>query len=214
MIFTAATLLEMVVDTSGIFPAGNWFDIKSHLPILYTIARCATCTQNGEPVSQRPILGLEIGVRQGVSTMALLAGIRDGGGGKLISLDFDPVETAVAQRLVADYGLAPFWEFHLTDSTQWSECPDGLDFLWIDGEHKAPAPWVDVQNYAPHLRENGILLMHDYFVETYRGEDGVVQAVEALKATGQWEVCTLPWCYGLTIARKLVANSPAAGTLP
>lgn len=206
MVYNAATVMEMVTDTSAVFPAGWWFDIAPHLPILYTIARHSTCPQNGEPAAQRPVRALEIGVRQGPSTLTLLAGIRDAQlGGKLISLDIDPIETAVAQSLVHKAGLSDYWEFHLADSNDWApSCPGDLDLLWIDGDHHHPQPSRDVANYGLHLRQGGLLLMHDYFVEEHRADaDGVKRAVEEMKATGQYEICTIPWTYGLTIARKL-----------
>lgn len=36
-----------------------------------------------------------------------------------------------------------------------------LDFLFIDGNHEMPTPKMDYENYAPLVREGGIVALHD-----------------------------------------------------
>lgn len=201
---TEHDLMDLVDDTTFLFPAGQWVDIQPHLPVLYTLARWCTGTRYGVPMATRPPLCLEIGVRQGVSTVALLLAMRRNGG-KLISLDIDPVEPAVAAGIIDAAGLTAFWDFHLIHSDAFYQTFTGeLDFLWVDGDHHAPQPSLDFAHYAPLVREGGMIAMHDYFVEEHRSDaGGVAQCVEAARASGQYEVCTLPWAYGLTIMRKL-----------
>lgn len=200
---TEHDLMDLVETTGWLFPAGEWTDIQAHLPVLYSLARwCNATAQNGRPVIDRPPRCLEIGVRQGVSTVAILLAMRRTGG-TLISLDIDPVETAEARKIIDAAGLAAFWDFRLMHSDAFTS-EDPFDFAWIDGDHHDPQPTKDFEHIAPMVRVGGMIAMHDYFVEDWREDaGGVARAVEFAKASGQYEVCTLPWSYGCTILRKL-----------
>lgn len=206
--FDQHQLFDLMDDTRPVFKAsGQWADMQAHLLVLYTLGRYCTAPTYGEPVALRPPLALEIGVRQGVSTLALLLGLRRANG-RLVSLDIDPVETDVAKQVIQDAGLESLWSFYLEDSNDFihtERCPKQLDLLWIDGDHRTPQPFRDFNNYAPLVRRNGIIAMHDYFVEPWRVEErGAQLCVEAIKVTGEFEVCVLPWCFGLTLMRKMV----------
>lgn len=206
MIFNEYTLIDMVDDTSSVFPAGDWIDSRPHLLTLYNIARHITCPKYGKPDQARPPRCLEIGVRQGPTTMAILTAMKRTGG-RLISLDIDPVETAVAARLIEEAGLSEFWEFHLQSSDDFYPTFSGeLDLLWIDGDHRDPQPTRDFEHFAPFVRTDGVIAMHDFFVEPWReDEDGVRKCVEAVRQTGQYEIMVLPYTYGCVLMRKLWA---------
>jgi len=204
-----ADLLRLTQNTSWLFPAGDWTDIRPHLPVLYSLARWVNAPHYGVPDKlSHPPRCFEIGVRQGPSTLALLLAMRETNG-SLLSIDFDPVETAVAQRLVAEAELSPWWHFELahSDLFELPESHQQLDLLWIDGEHHHPQPTQDFTRYAPHVRANGMIVLHDYYLEPWRmdeNEDGVRRCVEeVIRPSGQYEWCVLPWSYGLTIVRKL-----------
>ena len=201
-------VMDLVDDTSFMFPAGDWADIRAHLPVLYTLARWCTCAPFGEPMPQRGPRCLEIGVRQGVSTVAILSALRRVYG-RLVSLDIDPVETDRARAVIEQAGLAPWWEFHLIHSDEFIRTwtLGELDFLWIDGDHQAPQPMRDFTNYEPLVRVGGMIAMHDYYVEPWRSDaGGVAHAVEAARVSGRFEVLTLSYSYGLTLLRKLSAE--------
>jgi predicted O-methyltransferase YrrM len=201
------TLIDLMDDTSALFPAGDWVDMRAHLLTLYTLARYCTAPPWGPPLPTRPPLVLEIGVRQGVSTLALLLAMRKTGG-RLISLDTDPVETAVACRLMTETGLAAHWEFHLAHSDAFAaQCPSGLDLLWIDGDHREPQPSIDFQHYAPKVREGALIVLHDAYLEPWRtGDFGVPQLLAAIQeqCPHAFERVVLPYGFGLVILRKVV----------
>lgn len=51
-----------------------------------------------------------------------------------------------------------------------------VDFVYIDGDHTFDAVMMDLLLYAPKVKQNGIVVLHDYF----RARDGgVVEAVDA-----------------------------------
>ncbi len=197
-------LIDLCDDTMPVFPAGQWSDIQPHLLVLYSLARWCTAPLFGEAVPTRPPRCLEIGVRQGVSTVAILAGLKRNGG-HLVSLDIDPVESAVAADVIARLGLTDQWEFHLEHSDAFASRMTGeLDLLWIDGDHNSPQPQRDFDNYAPFVRQNGIIAMHDRWVEPSRPDEfGVEACVQSVLGRGGYELMTLPWTYGLVLMRKL-----------
>jgi predicted O-methyltransferase YrrM len=89
--------------------------------------------------------------------------------------------------------------------------PRELDLAWIDGAHDAIQVRKDFEKYAPLVRKNGLLLAHDYF-STADPCDPPVQGpwvsevsivVEELRAKGGWEICVMPFSFGLVVARRL-----------
>ncbi len=48
------------------------------------------------------------------------------------------------------------------------EVPDGLDLLFLDGDHSYPAMLLDLENYVPKLKPGGLLLLHDFELPSVR----------------------------------------------
>jgi len=95
---------------------------------------------------------MEIGVRDGVSTAALLMGLEDHGG-HLISID-------IADCRRFEHAQ---WSFHQLDSMKDHEVvklllPEKLDLLFIDGDHEYESVISDLRNYGPRA---DIILLHD-----------------------------------------------------
>lgn len=116
----------------------KWSDIQDHLPLLYDSAK-GNC--------------LEIGVRQGVSTSALLAGIEDHGG-HLWSIDCNPCPVFLGHR---------DWTFRQADSLQDTKTiktiiPDKLDLAFIDGDHTYQGALSDLHNFGSMATR---VLVHD-----------------------------------------------------
>jgi predicted O-methyltransferase YrrM len=44
--------------------------------------------------------------------------------------------------------------------------PDGLDLLFIDGDHSYEGATADLSHYVPKLKPGGFLLMHDFTYDT------------------------------------------------
>ena len=119
----------------------EWSDIQVHLPLLRTA--------HGNV--------FEIGVRDGISTAALLMGVRDHGG-HLISLD-----VANCGHLYDD----PQWTFiqghSVTDAERiLKQLPPGLDLLFIDSDHSYETTRAELGIYGPLVKKDGgLILMPD-----------------------------------------------------
>lgn len=119
-------------------------DVHDHLPVLREAAR-------GKVV--------EIGVRFGASTAALLAGVEDNGG-HLWSVDVE--DCSYARSLFDGH---PQWTFIRANSV-WQaedlreELPKEPDLVFIDGEHSREAVVSDLLNYAGLLRAK-VVMLHD-----------------------------------------------------
>lgn len=203
-----AALLALSRDSrSWLTMSGDYVDMRSHVPILYSIAR-QVCWP--DPYAQAPNsspVALEIGVRSGISTLAILHAMRETNG-RLISVDCDEEQTFLARASVSVAGLSPWWEFQCALSDDFvHSAPERLDLLLIDGDHSEEQVRKDIKNYLPRVRANGICLMHDYYNDAgcfeLSGSGTAVVAHELKKQVGKYEVLTLPFSYGLTIVRVL-----------
>lgn len=121
-------------------------DIVTHLPFLRESA-------NGSM--------LEIGVRGGASTSALLSGLDDKNSGHLWSVDLAPC---------AHFPDHPRWTFLMMHSLEdapniLAAVPESLDLLFIDGDHSYDAAASDLRVYGPLVRKAGLILMHDVDLE-------------------------------------------------
>lgn len=124
-------------DYQEVLRAGS--DIHHHLPFLFEHAVGNV---------------MEIGVRQGASTSALIAGVEQHGG-HVWSVD------------KADWPLystsSPNWTFIRADSIKDAEkikalIPESLELLLIDGDHDYEAVMSDLENYGDRAR---VIALHD-----------------------------------------------------
>lgn len=118
-------------------------DIQQHLPRLRREARGTV---------------LELGVRGGSSTVALLAGLEERGG-TLWSVDVDPASAGV----FPDHAQ---WRFVLADSRDASQVggaglPDELDVLFIDTIHTYEQVRDELAVWGDRVVEGGVILFHD-----------------------------------------------------
>lgn len=203
-------LKRLSQDTSFLCPAGDWYDFRPHLLTVYNLVRCVNWQDPRTPPLAKPMV-VEIGTREGPSTVAILTAIRDAGGGTLTSIECDPEAADKTGLVVNKTGLNPWWHLIVGRSEEVVDQVRGpIDLLLIDGDHSAIQCGADFNMYAPLVRSNGLILFHDYWANIAcdeppaQGESGsqVHQVVDALDRS-RFEWVSLPWSYGLTIARKL-----------
>jgi predicted O-methyltransferase YrrM len=78
---------------------------------------------------------VEFGTSFGVSTLHLAAAIRDNGGGKLISSEFEPSKVSQARENITAAGLADLVEIREGDAleTLADDLPETIDLVLLDG---------------------------------------------------------------------------------
>jgi hypothetical protein len=118
-------------------------DIQRHLPRLRREAHGTV---------------LELGVRGGASTVALLAGLEERGG-TLWSVDVDPASAGV-------FPNHPQWHFVLADSRDENALagaglPEKLDALFIDTIHTYEQVREELAVWGDRVPEGGVILFHD-----------------------------------------------------
>jgi predicted O-methyltransferase YrrM len=85
--------------------------------------------------SSRARTVVEFGTSFGISTLHLAAGLRDNGGGRLITTEFEPSKAARARENLAAGGLADLVELREGDAlrTLARDLPDQVDLVLLDG---------------------------------------------------------------------------------
>jgi predicted O-methyltransferase YrrM len=103
---------------------------------------------------------VEFGTSFGISTLHLAAALRDNGGGRLISSEFEPTKVARARQHLAEGDLADLVEVREGDAlkTLATDLPDGIDLLLLDG---AKALYGDILNLVEHRLRPGALIVAD-----------------------------------------------------
>jgi len=119
-------------------------DITAHLGILYAWAR-------------RGGVMVELGVRSGNSTCALLAGA-EASGGHLISVDVEEPDVPAHWRDL------PYWKLiigHDQDPAVLDQIYTNLSLLFIDTSHLAADTRNELALYGPRVKPGGVILLHD-----------------------------------------------------
>lgn len=104
---------------------------------------------------------VELGTRDGNSTLALLEALR-ATGGHLLSLDVDECKEAKSRIKAA--GLDRHWKFIQADDLALDESvlPERIDLLFIDTSHLYAHTLAELQKYGRRLSEGSWILLHDY----------------------------------------------------
>ena len=98
---------------------------------------------------------VEFGASLGVSTIHLAAGLRDLGGGELITTEIDPVKAAQLQRNLADAGLAEHVEVRCGDARETLRGVTAIDLLVLDGFNELYLPMLAL--LAPQLTPGALV---------------------------------------------------------
>ncbi len=104
---------------------------------------------------------VEFGTSFGVSTLHLAAALRDNGGGRLITTEFEASKAARARKNLTDGGLIDLVEIREGDAlaTLGSDLPESIDLLLLDG---AKALYSDILDLAEgRLRPSAFIVADD-----------------------------------------------------
>ena len=115
--------------------------------LLYMLAR-----------SSRAKAIVEFGTSFGISTLHLAAGLRDNGGGRLITSEFEPSKAARARENLSAGGLLDLVEIREGDAlkTLGADLPDTIDLVLLDG---AKALYPDILDLVEsHLTPGAIII--------------------------------------------------------
>jgi predicted O-methyltransferase YrrM len=115
---------------------------------------------------------VELGTRDGASTLALLEAANRIGG-HVMSIDIEPCD--VARRKVAEAGFTSLWEFLQADDLKVEalQIPQEIDLLFIDTNHIYTQTIAELRKYGAHLKSGSWIALHDYV-----SFPGVARAVE------------------------------------
>ncbi|MGN6268633.1 MAG: O-methyltransferase [Sphingomonas sp.] len=103
---------------------------------------------------------VEFGTSFGLSTLHLAAALRDNGGGRLITSEFEPAKLARAKANLVDGELADLVEFREGDAleTLAVDLPETIDLLLLDG---AKALYSDILDRVEDRLRPGAILVAD-----------------------------------------------------
>lgn len=115
--------------------------------LLYMLARAAKA---------RSVV--EFGTSFGISTLHLAAAVRDNGGGRVITTEFEPAKVARARQHLAEGGLSELVEVRAGDALQTlsSDLPDSIDLLLLDGAKSLYAEVLAL--VEPRLRPGALIV--------------------------------------------------------
>ena len=103
---------------------------------------------------------VEFGMSFGISTLHLAAALRDNGGGRLITSEFEPGKVAKAREHFVEAGLADLIEVRTGDAleTLAADLPGAIDLVLLDG---AKALYADVLGLLERRLRPGALIVAD-----------------------------------------------------
>lgn len=117
--------------------------------LLYMLAR-----------SSRAKAIVEFGTSFGISTLHLAAALRDNGGGRLITSEFEPSKAARARENLSAGGLIDLVEIREGDAleTLSADLPDQIDLVLLDG---AKALYPDILDLVEDRLKPGAIIVAD-----------------------------------------------------
>ena len=103
---------------------------------------------------------VEFGTSFGISTLHLAAALRDNGGGKLITTEFEPSKVARARENLTAGGVIDLVEIRVGDAleTLREDLPESIELLLLDG-HKAL--YLDILSLVEGRLRPGALVVAD-----------------------------------------------------
>lgn len=156
---------------------------------------------------------LELGVREGGSTLPLLLGA-ELTNGFLKSVDINYPIFRCPER------LNKYWEFNLVDSLTYISNLNKdtiFDLIYVDDWHDGLHVTKEIELLSKHINKSSVIIMHDAMNTNSQpeynenenappgsefGNGGVYHCLKNLDKN-EWEFSTIPANHGLTILRKI-----------
>ncbi|PXA95787.1 methyltransferase [Nostoc sp. 3335mG] len=103
---------------------------------------------------------VEFGTSFGLSTLHLAAALRDNGGGRLITSEFEPSKVAIAKANIAAGGMSDLVELREGDALETfkHDLPETIDLLLLDG---AKSLYSDVLGLVENRLRSGAVIVAD-----------------------------------------------------
>lgn len=165
---------EHVIGPQAVYPRGSremFHELRtvymaiapSFGQLLYNLVR-ASKTQNI----------VEFGTSMGVSTIYLASALKDNGGGKLITTEYEPEKIERARHNLREAGLEELIDFRVGDAMESlkTDLPDPIDLVFLDG---AKQMYLDVLKLLEPSLSNGAIIASDN-----TDHDGVESLLEYL----------------------------------
>jgi len=133
-------------------PEGRWNDIIDHMQFLHDTV-----------LGYRNPRVVELGVRGGNSTCALLSAVQLNGG-HLWSCDLEPPGKGGDWDHPPEWDGIPAWTFIIGDSVSdavLAQMPAEIDVLFADTSHTYEQTLAELEAYVPRVRPGGVVLQHD-----------------------------------------------------
>jgi predicted O-methyltransferase YrrM len=148
---------------------------------------------------------VEIGVREGISTVALLLACK-ALAGHLWSVDVEPC--LKARETVKNLGLEQFWTFTQAHSLEFAKTWNKtIDLLFIDSGHTFNLTINELRAYSKFLKIGGAIAMHDTLLTSEDHAEinsGVWLAVQRfLRENRNYTFQELNTTWGLGVLRRL-----------
>jgi len=163
-------------------------DINQHLVPLYNMV-----------LEMKAKTVIELGVRSGESTVALLEGVHQTEG-HLWSVDVDPC--LMTQEMVKVYGMLPRWRFVQGDDIEFAAKWDKavpVDIVFVDTSHQYEHTKKEIVAFEPLVRPGGRLIFHDTTTHAH----GVLDPInEFLKEHPNYAFRNYPHNSGLGVVLK------------
>lgn len=137
---------------------------------------------------------VEFGTSFGLSTLHLAAALRDNGGGRLITSEFEPAKIERARRNLTDGGLVDLVEIRAGDALQTLsvDLPDTIDLVLLDG---AKALYPEILALVESRLRPGALVVAD-------NADYCLEYVERVRAPGGGYLST-PFAEDVELSMRL-----------
>ncbi|TSC32831.1 O-methyltransferase [Corallococcus sp. Z5C101001] len=149
---------------------------EAYLPVSEELGRLLYALT----LARRARTVVEFGTSFGLSTLHLAAALRDSGGGRLITTEYEPAKVRRAKEHLTRAGLVDLVEFREGDAleTLRHDVPDGIDLVLFDGAKPLYLPLLRL--LEPRLGPGAILVADnvrmspDFAAHVARPEHGYI----------------------------------------